>query len=694
MPLYLLFGFFLLFSFCAPADALAPGSSRVELFKRQNSTVPFEENGKVTERVVHSFRLPALVNVDGVMVAIADARYDTSNDNSLIDTVAKYSVDGGETWETQIAIKNSRVSSFSRVVDPTVIVKGNKLYVLVGSYNISTNYWMWHGDASDWDILLAVGEVTKSTVDGNTTVSIKWGSPVPVKEFFPREMEGVPTKQFLGGAGVATLASNGNLVYPVQVTNVKGQIFSKIFYSEDDGKTWKFGKGRSAFGCSEPVALEWEGKLIINTRVDRARRLVYESSDMGNTWVEAVGTLSRVWGPSPKSDQPGSQSSFTAVTIEGMRVMLFTHPLNFKGKWLRDRLNLWLTDNQRIYNVGQVSIGDENAAYSSVLYMDDKLYCLHEINTDEVYSLVFARLVGELMIIKSVLQSWKTWDSYLSSICTPADPAASSSKRGCGPPFPTAGLVGFLSHSASQNVWEDAYRCVNASINHGTNLTRGFKFEGRNAGALWPVGKQGQNQRYRFANHRFTLVALVSIHKVPRSTRPLVGASLDGSGYRKLLGLSYDKEQRWVPTFGRAASSPTGSWELNKTYHVVLAFEEGVGYIYVDGEPLRGSGQRLTSVQLKSMEISHFSIGSYGTSDRGTDSQITVTHVLLYNRRIEPSEVQTLFLGISKIVATSESMANEMVIQKMMLDASERGSIFSRIDTLFLLTLLLLLSIS
>ncbi|EAN82031.1 trans-sialidase, putative [Trypanosoma cruzi] len=124
-----------------PAHALAPGSSRVELFKRQNSTVPFEENGEVRQRVVHSFRLPALVNVDGVMVAIADARYDTSNDNSLIDTVVKYSVDDGEKWETQIAIKNSRASSVSRVVDPTVIVKGNKIYVLVGGYNSSRSYW-------------------------------------------------------------------------------------------------------------------------------------------------------------------------------------------------------------------------------------------------------------------------------------------------------------------------------------------------------------------------------------------------------------------------------------------------------------------------------------------------------------------------------------------------------------------------
>ncbi|PBJ78042.1 trans-sialidase [Trypanosoma cruzi cruzi] len=577
------------------------------------------------------------------MVAIADARYTTSNDNSLIDTVVKYSVDDGETWETQIAIKNSRVSSVSRVVDPTVIVKGNKLYVLVGSYKKSKNYWTWQPDGSEWDILLAVGVVTKSTVDGKTTANITWGSPVSLKEFFPAEMEGMHTKQFLGGAGVATVASNGNLVYPVQVTDMKKQVFSKIFYSADEGKTWNFSEGRSDFGCSEPVVLEWKNKFIVNTRVDYRRRLVYNSGDMEKPWVEAVGTLSRVWGPSPKSDQPGSQSSFTAVTIEGMRVMLFTHPLNFKGRWLRDRLNLWLTDNQRIYNVGQVSIGDENSAYSSVLYKDDKLYCLHEINSNEVYSLVFARLVGELMIIKSVLQSWKNWDSHLSSICTPADPAASSSERGCGPAVTTVGLAGFLSDNATQNVWEDAYRCVNASTANAEKVPNGFKFAGVGGGALWPVSQQGQNQRYHFANE-FTLVASVTIYKFPSAATPLLGASLDSSGGKKLLGLSYDEKRQWQPIYGSTQATPTGSWEVNKKYHVVLAMANKMGSVYIDGEPLAGSGQTVVPDE-GTPDISHFYIGSYNSSNMPTESHVTAKNVFLYNRQLNAKEIRTLFLS-------------------------------------------------
>ncbi|EKF26460.1 trans-sialidase, putative, partial [Trypanosoma cruzi marinkellei] len=273
---------------------------------------------------------------------------------------------------------------------------------------------------------------------------------------------------------------------------------------------------------------------------------------------------------------PGSKSSFTAVTIEGMRMMLFTHPLNFKGRWLRDRLQPWLTDNQRIYNVGQVSIGDESSAYISVLYKDDKLYCLHEINSNEVYSLVFARLVGELRIIKSVLQSWNKWDSHLSSICTPADPATSLSERGCGPAVTTVGLVGFLSHSATKNEWEDAYRCVNASTANAERVTNGLNFAGVGGGTLWPVGRQGQNQRYRFANYVFTLVASLTIHETPQAVAPLLGASLDSSGDKKLLGLSYDENRQWQPIYGSTPVTPTGLWKVNKKYHVVLTMENKI----------------------------------------------------------------------------------------------------------------------
>ncbi|ORC84856.1 trans-sialidase, partial [Trypanosoma theileri] len=454
-------------------------------------------------------------------------------------------------------------------------------------------------------------------------------------------------RQFLGGVGTAITTTEGILVYPIQVMNKKRKVVSLIMYSADDGKTWRFANGMTDPGCTEPVVLEWEGKLIMNTRVDVGYRKVYESTDMGETWREVVGTLSRVWGNSPTREGPGSQSSFIPVTIGGKRVMLFTHPLNFKGRWERDRLHLWLTDNNRIFDVGQISVGSENAAYSSLLYKDDKLYCLHETNLQEKYSLVFVRLIDELNLIKSVVASWVAQDNYFSHICTPTDPQSPPRENGCGAPFPTAGLVGFLSESVEEGVWHDVYHCMGANVINAEKVPGGFKFKGGGGGAQWPVGRQGQNQLYHFANYMFTLVATVSVNELPAddSATPLLGVSLDDSGEHKLLGLSYGSNKRWIPIYGKRHVSSTQLLVPNKTYQVVLTYQDGVGSVYVDGEPLEESGKKLPGISKEGIKVSHFYIGGYGSRRMRSDSHVTVTNVLLYNRQLNQNEVKTVFLN-------------------------------------------------
>ncbi|ORC89157.1 Chain A, Sialidase [Trypanosoma theileri] len=638
--------------------------SRTMLFKQGESKVPFEEkNGRIVERKVHSFRIPSLIDVDGVMVAIADARYDDSNDNSFIETLSAHSVDDGKTWTTQIAIKNNRVSTTnSRVVDPTVIVKDKKIFVFVGSYNTSDNYWQWHA-GKDWDPLLVVGEVSKTNENGKVKATIKWSKPKRVNYGNPPEFRGSPMEQFLGGTGVAIVIQNGTLVYPIQVKNKRGQFFSTIMYSKDDGETWKIASGLTQVGCTEPVILEWEGKLILNARTDSGYRKVFESTDMGETWVEAVGTLSRVWGNSPTREGPGSQSSFIPVTIEGKRVMLFTHPLNFKGKWERDRLHLWLTDNNRIFDVGQISVGDENAAYSSLLYKNDKLYCLHEVNHNERYSLAFLELKEELNLIKSVVKTWIDQDNNFSSICSSTEPklVAPCEKR-CDASFPTAGLVGFLSDKVNNNHWRDAYRCVDAEIAHAEKVPNGLRFKGGyGGGARWPVSKQGQNQRYHFVNHVFTLVATVKIDEQPPETRvpvPLLGVSMDESDYYKVLGLSYTHDMKWNPIYGKLYCLSTGSWELNKTYQVVLSVKENVGSIYIDGRLLGGSRRELKHRTLTT-DVSHFYIGGYKNRHVKSDSRVTVTNVFLYNRELSQGEINTLLLNKDTDVAAIKKKPTE-----------------------------------
>ncbi|EKF28807.1 trans-sialidase, putative [Trypanosoma cruzi marinkellei] len=71
-----------------------------------------------------------------------------------------------------------------------------------------------------------------------------------------------------------------------------------------------------------------------------------------------------------------------------------------------------------------------------------------------------------------------------------------------------------------------------------------MKFQG--AWAEWPVGRQGENQLYHFANYNFTLVAMVSIEGVPKEgSIPVMGVRAGSKGENKLMELSYDNEKNW-----------------------------------------------------------------------------------------------------------------------------------------------------
>ncbi|RNC36922.1 trans-sialidase, partial [Trypanosoma cruzi] len=70
-------------------------------------------------------------------------------------------------------------------------------------------------------------------------------------------------------------------------------------------------------------------------------------------------------------------------------------------------------------------------------------------------------------------------------------------------------------------------------------VKNGFKFTGPGSMATWPVNSREDNNHYSFVNHRFTIVATVTIHQVAKGSTPLLGAVLgDGAG-KKIIGLSY-----------------------------------------------------------------------------------------------------------------------------------------------------------
>ncbi|KAG8341039.1 putative trans-sialidase [Trypanosoma vivax] len=540
------------------------------------AALPFvERDGRVWNRTVNSFRIPSMVEVDGVLIAIADARYRTSVDFHLTDTVAKYSADGGKTWKTEVIFRNPLLNPvYSRVVDPTVVVKGNRIFVLVGKFFHSRGYWTWHDNSTDLDVVLYVGTVKKRVEGGVPTATITWKEMQSFKEDYMKiksyyEQTGykqfsktpwLPT-HFLGAVGNGIVldddlykatesngrgekvADKGAIIFPIQIKQGVTSIAGTILYSKDDGKTWKFGEGRTPVGCSESSVVEWQGKLLLMGRADGGFRKVYVSDDMGRSWEE-FRKLSRVWGNSPTRSGPGSSSSTIKLSIEGREVILLTQPRNTVGRYSRDRLQLWMTDGDRVFWVGQISNGGENSPYAFLMHtkdaktQEDVLYCLHEQNFDEVYSIFSVKLDIHMMHAKSVVRAWNEQDKLLAASCEPAFLMSLDDRWGAGSKacegIPTMGLIGMLASEhasifSDKSKWRDAFGCVDANIVGGTvkGDGSGVQFDGDSShGVLWPVSEQGQDHRYEAVNTEHTIVSAVLVKGKPTSDSVVVAEKM------------------------------------------------------------------------------------------------------------------------------------------------------------------------
>ncbi|RNF02313.1 trans-sialidase, partial [Trypanosoma cruzi] len=237
----------------------------------------------------------------------------------------------------------------------------------------------------------------------------------------------------------------------------------------------------------------------------------------------------------------------------------------------------------------------------------------------------------------------------------------------------TAGLVGFLSGNFSENTWRDEYLGVNATVKKRAEdgapagvaeTADGVTFRG--AWAEWPVGEQGENQLYHFANYNFTLVATVSIDGEPKegdTPIPVMGAKMSGDdGNPVLLELSYNnKEKKWILLCGGGQNKELSShWEPGKAHQVAIVLQNGnQGTAYVDGQRVGDVQCQLESVEDK--KISHFYIGGDGGSTEGQGGvSVTVTNVLLYNRPLDGDEITAL--AKNTITPPKETRAQEIVL--------------------------------
>ncbi|KAF8287806.1 putative trans-sialidase, Group V [Trypanosoma cruzi] len=629
-----------------------------------------DKNGGET---VSSLRVPVLVEVDGDVFAVAEAQLKEggSNFTGIASELLEWT-DGkskGELDTTKLKTQvleecpsqnkvcasqaGDQETSQGRtkvlVSRPTTVVNGSRIYMFAGNYSFEvTEGADQTAAAAQWGLLVAVGNVS---TDESSNKRIYWkdASVIPWTDF---ETQHESLTGLIGGGGSGVKMNDGTLVLPVEGTKKNGKAVSLIIRSSDDAGG-NLSKGMSADGCGDPSVVEWKDKLMMMTACDYGRRRVYESADKGDSWTEALGTLSRVWGNKHEGNVKVVGSGFSTATIEDNRdVMLVTLPV-YSKKEEKGVLHLWLTDNTHIADIGPVS-DDDDAAASSLLYKSgtsgksetngkEELIALYEKKNGDAEKpspgMVFMRLAEQLKRVKEVLATWKKVDNRVSKLCpTSSATVIKSTDTACGADKITDGLVGFLSGSFSDNTWKDEYLGVNATVKNGATTHNGVSFKGHGAGAEWPVGRQGENQLYHFANYNFTLVATVSIHGEPKSgSVPLMGVRAGSDGVTKLMELSYDSGKKWQALCCDGTTKRLkGTWDPQRQYQVAIVLQSGTqGSVYVDGQRV-GVGAQCELENTESKGISHFYIGGDGGSAENTagdeDVSVTVTNVLLYNR--------------------------------------------------------------
>ncbi|KAF5215331.1 hypothetical protein ECC02_011993 [Trypanosoma cruzi] len=641
------------------------GLQEVDLFVPQTTQVLPKTGTDPSRR--DSFVSPSLVSAGGVIAAFAEGHIGfkpphNESTKPSSDVVAEY-IDSAWDWSTLVGEvkkeewrartvvgKTEGEGGLGIVRHPTTTMKGNKVFLLVGSTALSDVNRGW--EEGSLELKLVVGEVTKPSAGGESSQWIKWGEvQSPVRRTTLSAHKGKLT-ECLASGGSGVLMEDGTIVFSLMATNKKNDgVYSMIIYSKDNGSTWSLSEDISPANCTDPRITEWEGSLLMIVDCENDQR-VYESRDMGTTWTEAIGTLPGVWVNSGSEDYPEGGLHVDALitaTIGKRKVMLYTQRGYASGE-NANTLYLWVTDNNRSFSVGPVGMDNaaEKEVASTLLYSDGKLHLLQRRDSGEGSAISLSRLTEELKKIESVLSTWSQKDVFFSSFS-----------------IPTAGLVAVLSNaSASDGTWNDEYLCLNATVRNATKVKDGFQLTEPDSGVMWPVNFPDDNLRHVSLSHNFTLVASVTIEEAPSGKTPLLAALLGDAEPPYIMRLSYTADNKWETMPKGETTTQSSTWEPKKEHQVALMLQGNKASVYIDGESLGEEEAPLTGET--PLEPFGFCFGACDLGDYGDggdeeeeESQedspkedspkkigkkphVTVTNVFLYNRPLNPTEMRAI----------------------------------------------------
>ncbi|RNC36441.1 trans-sialidase [Trypanosoma cruzi] len=158
-----------------------------------------------------------------------------------------------EEWSAHTVLGKAEGKEGSDVVlCPTTTMKGNKVFLLVGSTDLSYVGGCWR--EGGLELKLVVGTVTNPT-GGESSKRIKWGEiQSPLNESAIAAHKGNLT-EFIASGGSGALMEDGTIVFSLMAVNEKNDgVCSMIIYSKDNGSTWSLSEDISPAECLNPAS--------------------------------------------------------------------------------------------------------------------------------------------------------------------------------------------------------------------------------------------------------------------------------------------------------------------------------------------------------------------------------------------------------------------------------------------------------
>lgn len=326
------------------------------------------------------YRIPSLLATNkGTLLSFADIRYNTANDQSLIDIGVARSIDDGTLWNNAIAMKNDGTNpTQSRVMDTTsVVTSSGKIIVLAGGWSEGTSNWT---QSTETPTVAWNPYIVTSDDDGLT-----WSNKRSLKTEIPNQPQN--TVAWLGGVGTGIVKKKGNnigrIILPIQIctrTGTSNTVKAGCIYSDDDGVNWRMSTRFTEDGNSENMIAEiGNGDLIMIARRDSyASKSAFISRDGGETWdlepnLSGMFTHGRV----------SCQGSWITIESNGQTIGLLSHPKNTSNSYQRDNITIYMYnfDNPsqgvtELYSVYPYLGNASGAGYSSLCYYKN----IHGVN--------------------------------------------------------------------------------------------------------------------------------------------------------------------------------------------------------------------------------------------------------------------------------------------------------------------------